>query len=468
MPDSTTARTTPTTTARTTPTTTAPARTTAKTARTTAKTASNASPFTPSELAAIRQAFPSLALEQDGRPVVFLDNPGGTQVPQAAIDAIVRYLTTANANAYGAFLTARRTSAMLVEARAAMADLLGAADPREIVFGPNMTTLTFALSRAIGRTLKAGDELVVTALDHDANVAPWLALKEKRGVVVRMAEVDVATCTLDMADLRAKITPKTKVVAVGYASNAVGTINDVATVIGWAREVGALTFIDAVQFAPHGPIDVQALGCDFLACSPYKFFGPHLGVLYGRLPLLQSLAAYKVRPSDPQPPGKWETGTQNHECLAALVATLDYLAGLGRAHLERYAAQFPGMSGRRLELHAALAAIQAHERSLAARMLAGLRALPGARIYGLTAPADLPRRVPTVALTVAGHTPRELAERLAERGIFCWDGNYYAVTLMERLGLEESGGALRIGLAHYNTADEVERLLVALREIVGA
>jgi len=425
-------------------------------------------PFGPSDTAAIRRAFPALALEQDGRPVVYFDNPGGTQVPQVTIDAIARYLTTSNANTYGAFLTARRTSAMIEEARAAMADFLSAADAREIVFGPNMTTLTFALSRAIGRTLKAGDELVVTALDHDANVAPWLALQEKRGVVVRMADVDLATCTLDMADLRAKITPKTKLVAVGYAANAVGTINDVETIVGWAREVGALSFIDAVQFAPHGPIDVQTLGCDFLVCSAYKFFGPHLGVLYGQLPLLTDIAAYKVRPSDPLPPGKWETGTQNHECLAGLIATIEYLAELGRTHLQPYADRFPGMSGRRLELHAAMAAIQEQERVLAARLLSGLAPLPGVRIHGLTAPEDLPRRVPTVALTADGYTPRELAEALAERGIFCWDGNYYALTLMERLGLEETGGALRIGLAHYNTAEEIDRLLAALHEILGA
>jgi cysteine desulfurase family protein (TIGR01976 family) len=419
------------------------------------------------DLSGARQHFPALALEVAGRPAVFFDNPGGTQVPQQCIDAIAAYLTTSNANTYGAYLTSARTNAMLDEAHAGMADLLGAADPREIVFGPNMTTLTFAFSRAIGRTLRQGDEIVVTELDHAANIDPWLALQEERGVVVRAAHFDPATCTLDMADLRAKIGARTKLVAVGYASNAVGTINDVATIIGWARAVGALTWIDAVQYAPHGPIDVAALGCDFLACSAYKFFGPHLGIVYGRLPLLEEIAAYKVRPASDEPPGKWETGTQNHECLAGLVGTLEYLAGLGREHLDRYAPRFPGMAGRRLELHAALAAIQEHERMLVARLLGGLQALPGVRIYGLTAPEDLPRRVPTVALTIDSHTPRELAEALGARGIFAWDGNYYALCVMERLGLEESGGALRLGLAHYNTADEVDRVLEALVEIVG-
>jgi cysteine desulfurase family protein (TIGR01976 family) len=255
------------------------------------------------DLSAYRQQFPSLALEHDGRRVVYCDNPGGTQVPQTCIDAITRYLTTSNANTFGAFLTSRKTDAVQTEAHAAMADLLNAAHPREIVFGPNMTTLTFAFSRALGRTLAAGDEIVVTQLDHAANIDPWLALEEERGVVVRVAEVDPATCTLDMADLRAKITERTKVVAVGAASNAVGTINDAATICGWARDVGALSFIDAVQYAPHAPIDVQVLGCDVLACSAYKFFAPHLGILYGRLPLLERIAAYKVRPASEEPPG---------------------------------------------------------------------------------------------------------------------------------------------------------------------
>lgn len=420
------------------------------------------------DLSGCRAHFPSLALEQDGRPVVYFDNPGGTQTPLECIEAITHYLTTSNANTGGAFLTSAQSDALLDAAHAAMADLLNARDTREIIFGANMTTLTFAMSRAIGRTLQAGDEIVVTALDHDANVAPWLALTEERGVVVRMAEVDTATCALDMGDLREKITPRTKVVAIGYASNAVGTINDVAQVIQWAREAGALSFVDAVQYAPHAPIDVQALGCDLLACSSYKFFGPHQGVLYGRLSLLDRLAPYKVRPATNDTPGKWETGTQNHECLAGLLGTLEYLTALGRAHVDRYASLFPEMTGRRLELHAAMAAIQEYEQSLAARLIAGLRELPGARIYGYTAESDLKRRVPTVALTIAGHTPRALAERLGERGVFTWDGNYYAVTLMERLGLEASGGALRIGLAHYNTPDEVDRLLAALWEITAS
>jgi cysteine desulfurase family protein (TIGR01976 family) len=419
------------------------------------------------DLSTFRTHFPSLALEQNGQPVVYLDNPGGTQVPQFCIDAITAYLSASNANTDGAFVTSRSTNALLAEAHASTADFLGASDPREIVFGPNMTTLTFALSRAIGRTLTVGDEIVITALDHDANASPWQALAEERGAVIRVAEIDPGTCTLDMADLHSKITERTMVVAVGYASNAVGTINDVPTIVEWARDAGAISFIDAVHFAPHGPIDVEALGCDFLVCSAYKFFAPHLGILYGRLPLLERLASYKVRPAPNEPPGKWEMGTQNHECLAGLAATLDYLAELGSHYTERFGSQLVGMVGQKLELHAAMLAIAEYERRLVARLLAGLRDLPGAHIYGLTAEEDLRRRVPTVMLTVDGYTPRELAESLSDRGIFCWDGNYYALNLMERLNLEPGGGALRIGLAHYNTVDEVDRVLAALGDIVS-
>ena len=419
-------------------------------------------------LAETRAAFPSLAVEINGQPVVYADNPGGTQVTQACIDAVSAYYRQNNANTHGAFLTSQRSDVVLAEAHAAMADFLNATDPREIVFGPNMTSLTFAFSRALGRTLQPGDEIVVTALDHDANVAPWQQLAEDRGCAIQMANVDLATCTLDMADLRAKITPRTKIVAVGYASNAVGTINDVRTIVGWAHEVGALAYIDAVQYAPHAPVDVQALGCDFLACSAYKFFGPHQGILWGKLEHMQSLRPYKVRPASDEAPDRWETGTQAHELQAGTLATLDYLAALGHPYAEEYRATFPGMEGRRLDLHAAMSVIQAYEQTLAAQLIAGLKGIPGVTLYGLLDEADLPRRVPTVALTVAGHTPRALAEALAARGVFVWDGNYYAINLMERLGLEEHGGAVRIGLAHYNTADEVDRIVATLREVIGA
>ncbi|MER3544438.1 MAG: cysteine desulfurase-like protein [Chloroflexota bacterium] len=418
------------------------------------------------DLSSVREQFPALHQTLNGRPVVFLDNPGGTQVPQRVIEAMRAYLVTSNANTHGAFLTSQRSDAILAEAHAAMADFLGAASPDEIVFGPNMTTLTFSLSRAIARTLRPDDEIVVTRLDHDANIAPWLALEEQ-GVVVRHADIRPADCTLDLADLEAQISERTRLVAVGYASNAVGTINDVAAIVALAHAVGAWAFVDAVHYAPHGPIDVQALGCDFLVCSAYKFFGPHVGALYGRDELLDRLPAYKVRPAPATPPGKFETGTQNHEGLAGLVAALDYLAEVGERYGGAYQARFPHMAGRRLKLHTGMAAIQAYERRLSAYLLEGLERIPGLRIWGITDPTRLHQRTPTFAVTLEGWHPRRLAERLGEAGIFVWDGNYYALALMERLGLEAQGGAVRIGLAHYNTFEEIDRLVEALRANAG-
>jgi cysteine desulfurase family protein (TIGR01976 family) len=406
----------------------------------------------------VRAQFPSLNLEINGRPAAFLDAPAGTQVPQRVMDAIQDYFRKANANTCGAFLTSQRTDAMLADAHQAMADFLGCAAD-EVHFGPNMTTLTFALSRAIGRELEAGDEIVVTTLDHDANVAPWRALEEK-GVVVRQADIVEEDCTLDMSDLRSKINSHTRLVAVGYAANTVGTINDVAEVVRLAREAGAWSFIDAVHYAPHGPIDVHSLGCDFLACSPYKFFGPHMGALYGRRELMLRLRPYKVRPAPDKLPDRWEVGTLNHEGLAGVIAAIDYLADLGRHHA-------PSAHHRRAALQAAYRAVQPYERSMAVQLLAGLQAIPGLRIYGITHPSRFDWRVPTVCVRMKGKTPLELARFLGERGIFTWDGNYYALNITERLGIEASGGFLRIGLVHYNTAEEVDRVLAGLSELAA-
>lgn len=403
-----------------------------------------------------RSQFPALAQTVAGRPAVFFDGPGGTQTPQQVIDAVSNCLTFSNANLHGAFVTSARADEILNGAHAAMADLLGC-DADEIVFGPNMTTLTFALSRALGRELGPGDEIVVTRLDHDANVAPWRALEE-RGVVVRAVDVDVEDCTLDMDDLARQISERTRLVAVGYASNAVGTINDVAEAVRRAHAVGALAFIDAVHYAPHGPIDVRALDCDFLACSPYKFFAPHMGVIYGKREHLTRLRPYKVRPSPDETPHRWETGTQNHEGMAGVTAAVEYLAELGRS-------ADPSAQGRRAELLAAMGAIRSYERALAEQLIAGLLAVPGLTFYGISEPARFASRTPTVAIRLAGRTPREVASALGERGIFVWDGNYYALELTERLGVEPSGGMVRIGLMHYNTAEEVDRLLAALNEL---
>jgi cysteine desulfurase family protein (TIGR01976 family) len=422
------------------------------------------------DLSSYRRYFPSLTLDVNGKQAIYLDNPGGTQVAQQVIDAMVSYFREANANSHGAFLTSLRTDQVISAARIAMADFLHAASPNEIVFGPNMTTLTFAFSRAIGKTLQPGDEIVVTILDHDANVAPWLALQE-RGVVVRTVDVRTEDLTLDMKDMREKITERTRVVAVGYASNAVGTINDVATITRWAREVGSLVWIDAVQFAPHGPIDVQALDADFLVCSSYKFFGPHLGILYGKAEHLEKFPAYKVRPASNNIPDRWETGTQNHEGLAGLVGVIDYLAMIGREHNTMYSGWFKeysggsSFSGKQRELKIAMHAMMEYERGLSAQLLSGLREIKGLHVYGITNPQQLSWRVPTIACTVEGYSPRELAEFLASQGIFAWDGNYYALGIMERLGLEAKGGALRLGLAHYNTLNEIDRVLECLEQV---
>jgi cysteine desulfurase family protein (TIGR01976 family) len=327
-----------------------------------------------------------------------------------------------------------------------------------------MTSLTFTLSRAVGRVLTPGDEIVVTRLDHDANIAPWVALEE-RGAVIRHVDFDPADCTLDPASLEAAITPRTRLLALGYASNAVGTVNDVAAAVKLAHSVGAWVYVDAVHYAPHGPIDVQALDCDFLACSVYKFFGPHLGALYGRFELLDALPAYKVRPAGDEPPDKFETGPQSFEAIAGATAAVDYLASVGRRYGTDLASAFPGCSGRRLELKAGLAAIRAYERGLSERLIAGLQQIPGVRIYGIVEPERFGQRVPTVSLTMEGLEPREIARRLDEANIFAWNGHFYALALVERLGLAAQGGLLRLGLTHYTTAEEVEALLGVLADL---
>ncbi len=404
----------------------------------------------------VRSQFPSLEQTVNGHPAAFLDGPGGTQVPQRVIDAISDYLRRDNANTGGAYATGRRTDAMIAGARAAMADFLHCG-PDEVVFGPNMTTLTFAISRAIGRELGPGDEIVVTRLDHDANVSPWLALEEK-GVTIRWAEINDEDCTLDMADLAGKINSKTKLVAAGYASNAVGTINPVKEIVRLAHGAGALAYIDAVHYGPHGLIDVAALDCDFLACSTYKFFGPHMGVLFGKREHLKRLRPYKVRPNTNAIPNCWEWGTLNHECIAGIAACVEYLADVGRRAR-------PDVATRRAAIEAAYEVIHQHERGLMERMIAGLVKIPGLRIYGITDRARFDERCATLAVKIEGRTPLELASKLGDRGLFTWDGNYYALNLTEHLDVEKSGGFLRIGLVHYNTEEEVDRLLEALCEI---
>lgn len=423
------------------------------------------------DLTPLRAQFPALQRRDAGRAAVYFDGPGGTQVPQSVIDAMVRYLSRHNANTHGVFSTSRESDEVIAAAHEAMADFVNAPSAREIIFGPNMTSLTFQFSRAIGRQLAQGDEVIVTRLDHEANRAPWLALAE-RGAVVREVDFNPADGTLCVesgspggAALADLLSPRTRIVAVGYASNAVGTVNPVARIAELAHAAGAWLWVDAVHYAPHGPIDVQALGCDFLVCSPYKFFGPHAGVVWGRYALLEALEAYKVPPAGELPPDKFETGTQSHEAQAGVLAAVDYLAEVGRDYGAAFAGGAAGLKGRRRALRQAMCAIQAYEQPLFERFARGLLEVPGVTLYGSAAQERSDQRAPTAAFRLRGHSPDAVAGALAERGIYVWAGNFYAPIVTERLGLEATGGVVRAGLVHYNTAEEVDYCLDALRDL---
>ncbi len=415
------------------------------------------------DVEALRARFPALAIEQDGAPVALFDGPGGTQVTDTVIEAVAAYYRTSNANHGGDFLTSRRSDAMLEDAHAALADFLNASDPAEIKFGANMTTLTMHLARSVAASLEPGDEVVVTTLDHEANVGPWRSAAADRGLVVRTVDIRPDDVTLDIEAFDAILHERPKLVAFGWASNAVGTINPVAELVHRAHEAGALTFVDAVHAAPHLPIDVQAIGTDFLACSVYKFFGPHAGVLYGRREALEALPTYKLRPAG----DRFETGTLNHEGIAGSLAAVEYIAEVGRRYGAAFGDRFPGMTGRRLEMHAGMAAIRAYEMPLFGRLLDGLESIPGVHIWGITDRSRLDERTPTAAVTIAGVTAEAASVALGDRGIATWWGNFYAVGVIERLGLEPAG-VLRIGLTHYNTAAEVDRLLAELEDIARA
>ncbi len=401
----------------------------------------------------VRNQFPALA-----RNAIYLDNPAGTQAARQSVERISRYLYETNANHGGAFATSRESDAVVDEARAACAELYNARQPEEIVFGPNMTTLTFALSRAIALTLQPGDTLVVTRLDHDANITPWTRIAADRGANVEWVDFDVETGTLRLETLEKALEKKPKLVAVGYASNALGTVNPVQQITRMAKAAGALVFIDAVQYAPHGVIDVQALGCDFLASSAYKWFGPHIGVMYGRYELLDQLNAYKVRPSSPVPPGKWETGTQSFEGIAGVLGALEYIEWVGTTFGS------PAAS-RRSRLVEGLNAIHRYEQGLSAALLNALADVPGVEVYGLTDLQRLDERVPTVAFRMAGYSPEEIARHLDSHNIYVWNGNYYALSVTERLGVEDKGGMVRVGPVHYNTVEEIQQLGAALHSL---
>jgi cysteine desulfurase family protein (TIGR01976 family) len=420
------------------------------------------------DVVAVRSHFPSLRREIGQRTVAYLDGPAGTQVPDACVEAIAAYLGRSNANSHGAFAASEETDELLRRAHQAAADFLGAGSGDEIVFGANMTTLTFAASRAIGRTLHAGDEIVVTRLDHDANVAPWLALQEERGAVIRWVPIHPEDCTLDLEALQAALGPRTRLVAIGLASNAVGTINPIREIAGMAHAAGAQLWVDAVHAGPHLPIDVASLGCDFLVCSAYKFYGPHIGLLWGRRAIMEALPAYKVRPADDEMPHRFETGTQAHELLAGLLGTFRYLEWIGTAF-----GGGPGRAGgddgqRGARLKAAMHASRAWERDLALALVARVGSVPGVRIRGITDARRVDERCPTIAFTVAGRHPRDVAAFLGRRAISVWDGDYYAYELIRALGLAETGGMVRVGLVHYNTPGEIDRLAEALEELSTA
>ena len=415
------------------------------------------------ELNDIRSQFPALR-QQTGRPTIFLDNPGGTQVAQPVLERMTAYLVEHNANHGGAFETSQQSDEVLDEAHAAMADFYNARRPEEIVFGNNMTTLTLHISRSLSRQWSPGDEIVVTRLDHDANITPWVLAAQDRGCRVTWVDFDPANGTLKLDEMEKALERKPRMLAVGYASNALGTINPLEKIIPMAHASGALVYIDAVQYAAHGSIDVQQLDCDFLVSSSYKFFGPHAGILYGRYDLLDELFAYKVRPAPNELPGKFETGTQNHEGLAGVLGAVEYLEWLGETYGGQYAGEQRGRyQGRTLRLKQAMSAIRQYEFALSCAVLDVLEETPGVTIYGLTDRQRIEERVPTVSFTLKGWHPRRVAEELAKEGINVWDGNYYALAITERLGLEQSGGMVRVGPVHYNTVEEIERFGEALR-----
>ncbi|MBK9780026.1 MAG: cysteine desulfurase-like protein [Anaerolineales bacterium] len=412
----------------------------------------------------IRQQFPSLH-----RNAIFFDNPGGTQIAKQSIDRITKYLIESNANHEGAFATSIASDAVLDEAHQAMADFYNAPSAKEIVFGNNMTTLTLHLSRSISRDWKEGDEIVLTRLDHDANVTPWVLAAQDKGVKVNWVDFDVEDGTLNMESMQKALDRKPKLVAVGYASNSLGTVNPIEKITKMAHDAGALVYVDAVQYAVHGPMDVQKIGCDFLIASSYKFFGPHAGILYGKRELLEKLVAYKVRPATNELPGKFETGTQNHEGIAGILGAIEYFEWLGKEFGGQYASDLSkqGYSGRKLLLKQAMTAVHAYEFELSRALLSALEAVPNIRIFGNTDARRLDERIATFSFRIGDMNPRAVAEKLAAENIYVWDGNYYAINVSERLGVEDKGGMVRVGAVHYNTVDEVTKLGEALKKIAG-
>lgn len=414
------------------------------------------------DLQVIRQQFPSL-----DQSAIFLDNPAGTQIAKHSLDRINKYLLETNANHDGLFESSRRSDEVLNEARAAMADFLNASRPEEIIFGNNMTTLTLHMSRSLARNLQAGDNILVTRMDHDANVAPWMLIAEDKGCNLLWVDFDVESGTLDLDDFARALEKKPKIAAFGYASNLLGTINPAKKMTKMAKDAGALVYIDAVQYAPHGPIDVQDLNCDFLVCSSYKFFGPHAGALYGKFDLLNEMKAYKVRPASDDVPYKYETGTQNHEGIAGILGALEYLEWLGKQFGadQESAWKEAGFTGRKLELRKGISAMQVYESKLSKALIGIIQSIPGTRVYGITDTDRLDERVPTVSFRLEGKDPEWLANEIGKNDIYVWNGHNYALATVERMGLLEAGGMVRVGPVHYNTLDELDKFGEVLKKI---
>ena len=414
------------------------------------------------DIEAVRDAFPALKRQQGGQPIIFFDNPAGTQVPRPVVARMTEALFDQNANLGGAFATSRAAGELVDAAHRAGETFVNAPNPGEVFFGQSMTTLTFVMARAICAEFAPGDEIILTRMDHDGNVSPWLMAAEDHGLTIRWLDFSEQTFEFDLDDLRALVGARTRLIAVGYASNITGTINDIAGFGRIARDCGAQLYVDAVQFAPHGLVDVQALGCDYLVCSAYKFFGPHYGLLWGKREHLERLRAYKVRPAGDDLPDRFTTGTTNREALAGVHGAIDYLAALG----DRFGS--PASAGLRDRLAEGYSVMKRYEDGLTARLVDGLQALPGVRILGITDPARFARRVSTVSFVADGVPSSEIAETLAGAGIQIWSGHNYALEIYRKLGLLESGGGVRIGPVHYNRMDEVDRTLDALERVIRA
>lgn len=408
----------------------------------------------------IRDQFPAMKRMINGYPATYLDGPGGTQVPQRVIDKVVDYLINHNANIHGAFATSMETDALIVDARKTFADFFGCLW-EEVSFGHNATTINFKLAHGLARDLKPGDEIVITDIDHEGNRGPWEILEEK-GFVIKSTKLDLENCIIDMEDFAAKLTSKTKVVAINYASNGVGTISDVKKMVKMAHEVGAVTVVDAVHYALHGPLDVKDIDTDFLICSAYKFFGPHIGVLYAKKNKMENLRTIKVKEQEDWAPLKFETGTLNHEGIAGAAEAVEFIADIGAKYESEFMKELEGLEGRRRKVVAGMLSLESYEQPIAEYFIEALNNIPGLKIYG---PPQNHPRTSTISFTLQGKTPKEVAEYLGEKGIFVWDGDFFASQLVRVLGLRERGGLVRIGLAPYNTMEEIERTIEAIKEI---